>query len=559
MTTSAQNKHYLKYENILNQIRNVLDGKSNKNIDSLNYILKKAPEVCMNAQAVYFEGSILYVQKNDIYESEKKYLECIKMTEKNKSEMDLPCYESLIQVSVTKLFYIYRRRGEYNKALEIVLQYEKNLKYSEFKSFLATTQYDLGNYEKAIKEFNTYIKINTPNTANKDGFQRNKLINFYRTSNAHSFIADAFIKLYKSSQNTIMLDSANLHYKKSYQDGNKFNKNFSYNAILYYSRLAKIEYYKKNYSKAVSYYNVYFNHPEINKNVFTYQSYCIGLAENYLKLNKPNLTLKYLAQLDSAYVANPGSEEFYIAGLNVYMDAYLQKKDDKNALHYARMYLEEIKKLESNKEKTHKVMDFLNIKESNEKAKKIIELKNNWVIFLVLVCIFTVIVVMVRIYKFDAKQKQYRHIIQSLEEEVQLKDDQLLVEIIEENPEKSKYLTDIGEFEKIQKKLLRLESKKEFLSTEFKLPYLAKKLGTNTSYLSSFFNYYLEKGFNQYLQEKRIEYLLELLEKESIYHKYTVQAISEHIGYKSASAFAKMFKQFTGENFSSYLDKIKDK
>jgi len=219
------------------------------------------------------------------------------------------------------------------------------------------------------------------------------------------------------------------------------------------------------------------------------------------------------------------------------------------------MYLGEIKKLESNKEKTLQVMDFLNTREANEKASKIIELKNYRTIFLILVCIsiLIVIVVIVITYKVEAKQKHYRQIIQSLKEEVQLNDIQLSVEIIEEDFEKSKYLTDIREFEKIQKKLLRLESKKEFLSSDFKLQYLAKKLGTNTSYLSSFFNYYLEKGFNQYLQEKRMEYLLELLEKESIYHKYTVQAISEHIGYKSPSAFRKVFKSYTGKNISFYL------
>lgn len=253
MTSFAQNQRHTKYNEILNQIQNTLNSGANKNIDSLNHILKKSPEVCMNMRAIYYEGSILYVQKNDLDKSEKKYLECIEKAEKNKFKMDLPCYESLMQISVTKLFYIYRRRGEYCKALEIVSKYKKILKYSEFKSFLATTQYDLGNYEKAIEEFNAYIKISNSNTADKNDFQRNKLINFARIANAHSFIADAFIKLYKSSQNIIMLDSANLHYKKAYNNGNKFNKNFSYNSILYYSRLAKIEYYKKNYIKAISY------------------------------------------------------------------------------------------------------------------------------------------------------------------------------------------------------------------------------------------------------------------------------------------------------------------
>lgn len=171
------------------------------------------------------------------------------------------------------------------------------------------------------------------------------------------------------------------------------------------------------------------------------------------------------------------------------------------------------------------------------------------------VIIFTVI----RVYNFKLKNKlaENKSGIKSFEKPIDRVNSYVHEESNQKLLVKSKYLTDINGFNEIQKKLLKLEHKNEFLNPEFKLSYLAKKLGTNTTYLSAFFNDFLQKGFSQYLQEKRIEYLLNLLNQENVYRKYTVQAISEHIGYKSASAFTKIFKKHTGISFSLYLEKLK--
>ncbi len=283
------------------------------------------------------------------------------------------------------------------------------------------------------------------------------------------------------------------------------------------------------------------------------------MAKNYQALKQPDQTLKYVAKFDSSYVDNPGAKNFYLASLNAYMNAYQQKGNDKKALHYAKLYLEEIKELDLSKIKGNEMMNALSIQESTQKAEEIIQSKNSWLTILLLIGIvlMVAIVAIIFIYQWRSKSKQehYKEIIQSMKKQMESSPVQPAVEVAEENPGKSKYLIDVNEFERIQKKLLKLEKNEEFLNPDFKLSYLAKKLGTNTAYLSAFFNYYLEKGFNQYLQEKRMEYLVDLLKKEPIYRKYTVQAIAAHVGYKSPSAFTKIFKQFTGTNLSAYLEK----
>lgn len=559
----AQNERHPEYDEVLNRIRKTLTYESRDNIDSLNSILKKSPDACMRVYSVYCDASIHYLLKNELDKAEIKYLECITAAKQNKPKMDELCYKSFIETSITRLFYIYRRKGDYNKALKILLKNNDVLKQSELQSFMAINQFDLGHYDKSIKEFEKYLQMvkleESDSKISRQSTGLNQKRDLARISNAHNFIADAFVQLFKRTQNVLWLDSANIHYKRSYVIGNNFNGNTSYNGALYSLRLAKTEYYKKKYNRALSYYHLFFDHQILKENAFTYQSYCIGLAETYLALKRPDSAINYLTKLDSAYSVNPGFEEIYIASLSVYMDAYQQKGNDKNALNYAKLYMNEIKKIEHNKAKANEVMNIINIQETNKKAQKIISSKNKWVLFLSFFIFFSIILmfIIIRIYKLQIykKQEDYRTMIRSMKEQIEFTHISV-PEKEETSSKRSKYLTDIKEFERIQKKLISLEKNKEFLNPDFKLSYLAKKLKTNTSYLSSFFNFYLEKNFNQYLQEKRIDYLLDLLENEKIYHKYTVQAISEHIGYKSSSAFTKIFKKHTGMNFTFYIEKM---
>lgn len=501
--------------------------------------------------ALHYDSGIYYLLNTELNKAEKKSLECLERAEINRSKMHFDCYRSIVSMSATRLFYIYRRKAEYDKALKVVLAHQKEIEYSEFLSFVGINEYDMQHYGNAIEKFKLCLQKSKPDHPDY----------LSRTANIHNFLGDAFIQEYKKKQSEKYLDSARKHYRESFVNGNRFNKNNSYNSALYNSRLATTEYYKKNYSKAISYYKLYFGHPIMRENSFTYQAYCLGLAENYLKLKKTDQSLKYLIKLDSASAIKSGTRKFYIAGLSAYMDAYQQKGEDKKALHYARLYLNEIKKLESSKEKAHDVMSLFNMEESNKKAQQIINSKNNWMIFLLIMGIFLIIIigVFICIYYLRTNKKRATslQIIESMEKQIELKNVELSLKTTEENTEKSKYLTDIKGFEQMQKKLLKIEKNKEFLNPEFKLSYLAKKAGTNTAYLSAFFNDYLNKGFSQYVQEKRIEYLLELLNSEKVYHKYTIQAIAEHLGYKSVSAFTKIFKKHTGVNFSKYLENLK--
>jgi AraC-like DNA-binding protein len=63
-------------------------------------------------------------------------------------------------------------------------------------------------------------------------------------------------------------------------------------------------------------------------------------------------------------------------------------------------------------------------------------------------------------------------------------------------------------------------------------------------------------GFNTYLNNLRIHYAIQRLKNDKIFRSYTVQAISEELGYKSSNTFTKAFKKETGLLPSYYIREL---
>jgi AraC-like DNA-binding protein/lipopolysaccharide biosynthesis regulator YciM len=105
-------------------------------------------------------------------------------------------------------------------------------------------------------------------------------------------------------------------------------------------------------------------------------------------------------------------------------------------------------------------------------------------------------------------------------------------------------------------KLIKLEEKKLFLKQDFTLHNVAKKLKTNTAYLSKIVNSELDKNFSSYVNELRINYIIIELKNNAKLRSYSINAIAEEIGYKSPESFTKYFKIATGISPSIYIKKI---
>ncbi|WP_298509208.1 helix-turn-helix domain-containing protein [uncultured Kordia sp.] len=110
----------------------------------------------------------------------------------------------------------------------------------------------------------------------------------------------------------------------------------------------------------------------------------------------------------------------------------------------------------------------------------------------------------------------------------------------------------------ILKNLAVFEEKELYLRQDCNLSYVAKKLKTNTTYLSNVINTYKEKSFKSYLSELRINAALIKLKNDDKLRSYTIKAIAEEFGFKRSETFSRAFKAQTNMYPSNYIKNLEN-
>ncbi|SEM07925.1 AraC-type DNA-binding protein [Aquimarina amphilecti] len=114
-------------------------------------------------------------------------------------------------------------------------------------------------------------------------------------------------------------------------------------------------------------------------------------------------------------------------------------------------------------------------------------------------------------------------------------------------------------YEQILTGLKKIESQEYYLKTDCNLYNVAKKINTNTSYLSKVINSHFNKNFNTYINDLRINYAIVRLKNDSKFRSYSIKSIAKDVGYKSADSFSKYFKIHTGLLPSFYVKQLNSK
>jgi AraC-like DNA-binding protein len=110
--------------------------------------------------------------------------------------------------------------------------------------------------------------------------------------------------------------------------------------------------------------------------------------------------------------------------------------------------------------------------------------------------------------------------------------------------------------QKILEGLDKIEESYCYLENSFSMGKFAKKLKTNTSYVSYIINKVKGKTFKEYYTSLRIKYIINKLENDKNYRKYTIKYMGEIIGYTNASAFTRAFKNYNGITPSEFIKKL---
>ncbi|MCF8229818.1 MAG: helix-turn-helix domain-containing protein [Bacteroidales bacterium] len=107
--------------------------------------------------------------------------------------------------------------------------------------------------------------------------------------------------------------------------------------------------------------------------------------------------------------------------------------------------------------------------------------------------------------------------------------------------------------QKIQKKVEKyVIEEKTFLNPEIGLDILAKKLKTNSAYLSKAINQMHGSNFTNFINELRIREAQNLMRLPEYQH-YSIEGFAKEVGFKSKSVFNTSFKKYTGLTPSYYI------
>lgn len=103
------------------------------------------------------------------------------------------------------------------------------------------------------------------------------------------------------------------------------------------------------------------------------------------------------------------------------------------------------------------------------------------------------------------------------------------------------------------------EKSKDVRDPSLSLSVLAKRMNTNSKYLSEVINKHKGKNFNNYLNELRVNYIVEKLTQNHEYLQYKTSYLAEEAGFASRTTFTTIFKNVTGKSPSQFIDELKNK
>jgi AraC-like DNA-binding protein len=287
--------------------------------------------------------------------------------------------------------------------------------------------------------------------------------------------------------------------------------------------------------------------------------YQLGKVEHGLK--NYLVTIEILQSGLDNYKVLPEEEAYMLDYYKLLANAYKQTSDFQKANFYFEKYIHSSAESAKIKGEANKAFREKEMKDFQIELKKLESEKKAQSNFLNLILIFgswfiiILLILLLRFYRIRKKNEiRFEELLSKLnssENQVNIIDskDSVLEEIATSDvaPEITTQILD---------GLKDLEEKHYFLNSECNSYNVAKKIKTNTSYLSKVVNQEFEKNFNTYINDLRINHAIVQLKNDQKFRSYSIQSIAEDLGYKSADSFTKYFKLHTGLNPSFYIKQL---
>lgn len=308
-------------------------------------------------------------------------------------------------------------------------------------------------------------------------------------------------------------------------------------------------YSKKNYHQAIQ--NIKQALPSIIKNG-DFANETIGyfyIGKSYLALKQKELALTYFRRVDKAFVEKGFIRPDLRENFEILLKHYEQESNPKIQRYYIYKLMkvdsilnQKFKYVSGKMYKEYDTRKLILAKNEIEKELKTIE-KTAYALYITITILFFLILFL--LYRYYINQRTYRQKFEELMAKQENDTEQEPIDTAEEAENKKPDInTEV--ITAIIKQLENFEKNKKFLKKDLTLVNLAASLNTNTNYLSKVVNYAKHKSYIAYINDLRIDYIVDVLKKDSKLRNYTIKALAEEAGFSTAQHFSKAFYTKTG-------------
>lgn len=338
------------------------------------------------------------------------------------------------------------------------------------------------------------------------------------------------------------------------------NKNYTFHQF-FVSNRGKLFYKKREYGFAITDLENSLTTLDETNDFANFSENCFYLGKCYDKINNNKKAIYYFNKIDSVFNKKGYMFPDIINSYRALIDNSKNNKNIDKTLYYTSQLLKADSVIKQNYDfiidTTHKEYDVPEL--MVQKEGLIAKMKTNSIIinsgfigFALLTLLF---------FGWYHKKKKREMLLQkNIFNDYLLNNEFKIVKknngkIIEKLPNVEKLNEDI--VQNILNKLDFFEMEKHFIE-DVTLDYLAKKFETNTSYLSMVINKNKGCSFPSYINNLRIDFAIELLQKEKKYRNYSIKGLAYEVGFSSVQTFSRAFFAKTGVNASFFINELKN-
>ncbi len=365
----------------------------------------------------------------------------------------------------------------------------------------------------------------------------------YRTYKVNTFISlgKFYNDRYEQSNWNSWLDSAQNYYQSAF----RLCAQNSYNYALVQLNMGGISMTKKDYKKSIRLFEEGLSFFSANGLVVEQEKAVYNLAVAHYELKAYPKALNYFKHFDAFYRADSADLPNY-ANSNYFQSKIYRKMGQRELAYkhsdiylasYEKLLLEQSDtKIDVNDQITHQhfQQEMEIIQNSYNTSKSV----NFWISILSLVTGSVLALIIFKLRR-DKRKIQQKTLVLSETEPTEFK-----VKIRQKGTTSLKI--DVETEQEILLKLKKLELEHFYLRADFTLQSVARKIKTNTSYLSHVVNSNFHQTFSEYSNDLKIRYVINKMESDPKYREFSTQAVAESVGYKNAISFTKSFSKKTG-------------